>query len=167
MFNINWIGKAVFKNTDLMCEGARAVSLWCLSRLEPAVASGRARVLERLTCSLQCFSMQRTWLCSCGYYSQILALFVPQARAVFRVLVLSHSVLIAKYQVEVSVSAIFLATPKCPSIKVMPQCDFRLPLDSMLCHLKLSLTICQVILFSCVSFHANDLSAFGFILNTE
>lgn len=148
----------------LLCEGARSVSPWCLLWLKPA--SGRARVLERLTCSLQCFSMQRTWLCSCDCYLQILALFVPQARAVFRVLVLSHSVLIAKYQVELLVSATFLATPKCPSIKVMPQCDFRLPPDPMLCHLKASLSICQVILFSWPT-HANDLSEFDFILNTE
>ncbi|KAL6082707.1 hypothetical protein STEG23_019019 [Scotinomys teguina] len=46
-------------------------------------------------------------------------------RAVFRVLVLSHPALIAKYQVELSAAAVFLATSNHPGIKAMPQCDFK------------------------------------------
>lgn len=134
----------------LLHEGARSVPLM-------PVKSEASRGIRQSMCvgetdmQLTVFSMQRTWLCSCGYYLQILALFVSQARAVFRVLVLSHSVLIAKYQVKLSVSAIFLATPKCPSIKVMPQCDFRLPPWSCVVPFVIVTQDLQVILFSCVS----------------
>lgn len=98
------------------------------------------------------FPTQCPWLCSCGYYLQILVLFMPQTRAASRVLVLSHPTLIAKYRVELSATAVFIATPYCPGIRAMPQCDFKQMLffDPVLCHFNLSLGVCRVTLIFCV-----------------
>lgn len=124
--------------------------------------------LERLTCGLQFFSTQCPWLCSCDSYLQILALFMPQIRAAFRVLALSHPALNAKYQVQLSAAEVFLATPYCPGIRAMPHCDFKQMLffDPVLSHFNLSLGICRVTLI-CVPTFDPPCSSSVFILNTE
>lgn len=153
MFNTNRICKVVFKNAPAAW-GQTGLFCWCLLRLE----------LWSFTGIRQSSCFRRDWheaygffhtvplACSCDCSFQILALFMPQTRAAFRVLALSHSALIAKYQVQLSAAEVFLATPYCPGIRAMPRCDFKQMLffDPVLSRFNLSLGVCRVTLIFCV-----------------
>lgn len=88
--------------------------------------------------------LSRSWHCLCP------RLVLPSESLLLAIL--SHSALIAKYQVQLSAAEVFLATPYCPGIRAMPQCDFKQMLffDPVLSRFNLSLGVCRVTLIFCV-----------------